>query len=255
MRKIFHACCGLGDLFYFLSLIRSLGDVEVWVPNYHEGKVGLDRLLAAVTPEAHYRYVPVEGFAFPPGSTCLFNFGRRWLFRYNGTRKIVPLPKEAILAVRPYCDGSEYIVMHPYTSSDGNYRKYKSWDKVVIPEYVKVVGMFEEHIAIGNDIPGATYCCDLVGIASLLRGSCGFIGTDSSVLNLANALNVPTACLYNNKGAYLDRPCSLPPLINPTPQQVSELIEYMAQSCYSSEYDFYIPSSLNLVEKRLGAVF
>jgi ADP-heptose:LPS heptosyltransferase len=214
MKQVRGFCGGLGDLFAVMPFLVGSSITHLELDDWTK-KPGIIDILKIVNPAIKYTFndrVCANQHILPNIFNLKIYIGHQRQYRNN----LPVLPEDVISAIGFY-DDQKYIVIHPVTSTRNDLRRYPNWNEVDLSDIpCRVIGAKDDD----NPLNAEIFTGDFLTVARMLRSSMCVVCVDSCILNLANVLKVPTIGIYRSKLAYQHRPCSLPPLINPSPNDI-----------------------------------
>ncbi len=233
---VFKIYGGLGDILRVCPLLETMGPITVQIPYYEERSIAwyksrtdIFELLKILLPQVHFKYIGSKYFDYLEPK--YYNILQDWykLTDRKTCQGKLHLSWDAINKITPFESKEPYIVIHPM--STGRDRRYQYFADVDLSGInYKIVGYPGEN----GGIPGEVISGTFIELAGLLRGSMGLLCVDSSVMHLANILNVPSIAIYHH-----DYFCRFAPnhgigLAEPSPKEVSKHALALYQGLYEN---------------------
>lgn len=214
---------GRGDLFKHFPMLERLEPGTVVMLQRVHIDAGIFRLLELLFPLLEFRQGPFV--AYSDFDLEFYDNHKRFFNQRN-----IAMSRRLIDLIPPLPIHEDFIVVHPLSA--GFERRYSRWQKVNLSgvNHVVVGGKGEIPLLPGSPILNL----DFYTLARLLRASKGLLSVDSAVMNLANALAVPSVTIYNNFFNYMRTPNYGYGVVDPGPRNVA----CWARALFEGRLDF-----------------
>lgn len=203
----------LGDCISAMPAIERMEyDLEIQLPITHS-KSGIDKLFTSLPNVKSVSFIGSR-----PASAINFDgFNRRESIYMHVARqfgfKDAPLSCKTI-DIEPFRSWDDnYIVLHPYTSSEQ--RSWNIWSQIAWPCDVLVVGSPKDKRFLTPSSKIAYEQTDLYRTAQYMRDSHGLVAINSSMMHLANVLNIKSVIIYTEPVQQFWFPTVGLPLVTP----------------------------------------